>query len=88
MAMEDSLLLDQDIALDTLNAFAAASRLSTLTLQLMQTITACKELHLATHQRLLVAFLSAFSEEPSPARGASPTPSSEQVFMQSDNAAF
>lgn len=70
MAMEN-LLLDQDVAICALNSAAAAKRLATLTLQLMQSITACKDMHKASHRRLLMAFLSAFSDEPLPARGTS-----------------
>lgn len=81
MAME-GVLLDQNVARKALHHLHAADRLVKLTLHLMQSITTCRDIHLPACRRLLVAFLSAFSEEPSPVNGTTSDTSNDQVSMQ------
>ncbi len=81
MAME-GVLLDQNVARRALNHLHAADRLVKLTLQLMQSITTCKDIHLPACRRLLVAFLSAFSEQSSPVTGTTSDTSTDQVLMR------
>ena len=81
MAME-GVLLEQNVARRALNHLQAADRLLKLTLHLMQSISTCKDIHLPACRRLLVAFLSAFSEEPSPLDTTATDSSNEQVWMQ------
>ncbi|BDA41598.1 probable fanconi anemia group D2 protein homolog [Coccomyxa sp. Obi] len=78
MAME-GVLLDQNVARRALHHLHAADRLVKLTLHLMQSITTCKDIHLPACRHLLVAFLSAFSEESSRMNGTISDTSNEQV---------